>query len=43
MNQAESVRAHGLEEVNKAESIGIIGLSKILKSFIWNPGPLANG
>lgn len=37
VNQADFLRAYGLEVVNVTNSVGIIGLSKKLESFIWDP------
>lgn len=42
MNQVDFVRAYVLEVVNGVDLDGIIGPSKILESFIWDPGPIIN-
>ena len=38
-----SVKAYGLELVNKTDAVKIVGPSKTLESFIWDPGPPSNG
>lgn len=40
VNQVDFVRAYVLVVVNGADLDGIIGLSKILEGFIWDPGPI---
>lgn len=42
MNQVDFVRAYVLEVMNGVDLDGIIGPSKILESFIWDPGPIIN-
>ncbi|KAH0706201.1 hypothetical protein KY285_010699 [Solanum tuberosum] len=42
VNQVDFVRAYVLQVVNGADLDGIIGPSKILESFIWDPGPIIN-
>ncbi|WMV08173.1 hypothetical protein MTR67_001558 [Solanum verrucosum] len=42
VNQVDFVRSYVLEVVNMADLDGIIGSSKILTSFISDPGPIIN-
>ncbi|PHT93033.1 hypothetical protein T459_00915 [Capsicum annuum] len=39
VNQADFVRAYGLEVVIGADSVGIVELTKMLESFIWGSKP----
>lgn len=41
VNPADSERACGLEVVNKTDPIEIIGPSKVLESFIWDPDSIS--
>ncbi|KAH0756950.1 hypothetical protein KY290_020443 [Solanum tuberosum] len=40
VNRVGSVRAYGLELVKETDLVGIIGPSKMLESFVWDPGPI---
>ncbi|KAH0661101.1 hypothetical protein KY290_027069 [Solanum tuberosum] len=42
VNQTNYIRAYGLEVVNETGPFKIIGLIKMLESFIWDPGPTIN-
>jgi len=42
VNQTNYLRAYGLEVMNEAGPFKIIGLIKMLESFIWDPGLNSN-
>lgn len=42
VNQANFAQAYGLEVVNGAALARIIGLTKMLESFIWDPSASIN-
>ncbi|KAH0683629.1 hypothetical protein KY290_022248 [Solanum tuberosum] len=40
VNRVGSVRSYGLDLVKETDLVGIIGSSKMLESFVWDPGPI---
>uniref|UniRef100_A0A0V0GUT5 Putative ovule protein n=1 Tax=Solanum chacoense TaxID=4108 RepID=A0A0V0GUT5_SOLCH len=42
VNETNYIRAYVLKGVNETGPFKIIGLIKMLESFIWDPGPIIN-